>query len=159
MGVEVEMRKEVFKNFRLGLNVAYMYTDVKLPKDGGIYTDNQRALQGASPYLINADISYAPYLRGGDDRMILALVYNVQGPRIHSVGIFGLGDNKQLTLHTLDWVGSYSLGHHWSFKLTVKDLLNSKVRFRQDVPQINDKLEVEAFRPGTNAEIGFTYKF
>lgn len=62
--------------------------------------------------------------------MILALVYNVQGPRIHSVGIFGLGDNKQLTLHTLDWVGSYSLGHHWSFKLTVKDLLNSKVRFQ-----------------------------
>lgn len=159
MGVEVEMRKEVFKNFRLGLNGSYMYTDVKLPKDGGIYTDNQRALQGASPYLINADISYAPYLRGGDDRMILALVYNVQGPRIHSVGIFGLGDNKQLTLHTLDWVGSYSLGRHWSFKLTVKDLLNSKVRFRQDVPQINDKLEVEAFRPGTNAEIGFTYKF
>ncbi len=159
MGIEVEMRKELFKDFRLGLNGSYMYTDVKLPESGGIYTDNQRALQGASPYLVNADVSYAPSFREGKDRMILALVYNVQGPRIHSVGIFNLGDTKQLALHTLDFVGSYSIGRHWNLKLTVKDLLGSRIRFRQDIPQIQEKRIVEAFRPGTNAEIGFAFKF
>lgn len=159
MGVEVEMRKELFKNFRLGLNGSYMYTDVKLPEGGGIYTDNQRALQGASPYLANADVSYAPYFREGKDRMVLALVYNVQGPRIHAVGIFNLGDTKQLALHTLDFVGSYNMGRHWSLKLTVKDLLNSRVRFRQDIPQVREKRVVEAFRPGTRAEIGLAFKW
>lgn len=158
MGIELEIRKELFKDFRIGVNGSYMYTDVKLPSGGGIYTDNQRALQGASPYLVNADVSYAPTAQNGN-RTILALVYNVQGPRIHSVGIFELGDNKQLALHTLDFVGSYTFGGHWTAKLTVKDLLNSKVRFRQDVPQIDSKMDVESFRPGTNAEIGISYKF
>lgn len=158
MGIELEIRKELFKDFRVGVNGSYMYTDVKLPSGGGIYTDNQRALQGASPYLVNADVSYSPTAQNGN-KTILALVYNVQGPRIHSVGIFELGDNKQLALHTLDFVGSYSFGGHWIAKLTVKDLLNSKVRFRQDVPQIDSKMDVESFRPGTNAEIGISYKF
>ena len=158
MGIELEFRKELFKDFRLGVNGSYMYTDVKLPSGGGIYTDNQRALQGASPYLVNADISYAPYFKEVN-QMILALVYNVQGPRIHSIGIYGLGDNKQLSLHTLDFVGSYSFAKHWTAQLSVKDLLNSKVRFRQDVPEVDDKIMVESYRPGTNFEVGISYKF
>ena len=91
--------------------------------------------------------------------MVLALVYNVQGPRIHAVGIFNLGDTKQLALHMLDFVGSYNIGRHWSLKLTVKDLLNSRVRFRQDIPQVREKRVVEAFRPGTRAEIGLAFKW
>ena len=158
MGIEVEFRKELFKDFRLGVNGSYMYTDVKLPAGGGIYTDNQRALQGASPYLVNADISYAPYFKE-TNRMILALVYNVQGPRIHAIGIYDLGDNKQLALHSLDFVGSYSFAKHWTASLTLKDLLNSKVRFRQDVPQIDDKMMVETYQPGTNFSVGISYKF
>ena len=158
MGVELEARKELFKDFRVGVNGSYMYTDVKLPSGGGIYTDNQRALQGASPFLINADVSYAPYFKN-ENQMVLALVYNVQGPRIHAVGIYELGDNKQLTLHTLDFVGSYSFHKNWNVSLSVKDLLNSKVRFRQDVPQIDDKMDVEQYRPGTNIGIGISYKF
>ncbi len=158
MGVELEFRKELFKDFRVGVNGSYMYTDVKLPSGGGIYTDNQRALQGASPYLINADVCYSPLVKD-KNRTVLALVYNVQGPRIHSVGIFELGDNKQLALHVLDFVGSYSFGSHWSAKLVMKNLLNSKIRFRQNIPQIDSKVDVEAFRIGINTEIGIAYKF
>ena len=51
-GVEIEFRKELFKNFRIGANGSYMYTNVVLP-EGGVYTDSERALQGASPFLIN----------------------------------------------------------------------------------------------------------
>ena len=59
----------------------------------------------------------------------------------------------------MDFVGSYSFGGHWEAKLSLKDLLNSKVRFRQDVPEVDEKMDVESFRPGMNAEIGITYKF
>lgn len=158
MGVEIEVREELFKDFRVGFNGSYMYTDVKLTSEGGIYTDSQRALQGASPYLLNADISYTPRFKE-INQLILTLMYNLQGPRIHAVGIYGLGDNKQLPLHTMDFVGSYSFGGHWEAKFSLKDLLNSKVRFRQDVPEVGEKMDVESFRPGMNAEIGITYKF
>ena len=99
-----------------------MYTSVKLP-EGGAYTNNQRSLQGASPYLVNADLSYAPTLRNGD-QLTATLLYNLQGPRIHAVGISGLGDEKQEALHTLDLVLTYKLNDHFSLKLEATDLIN-----------------------------------
>ena len=156
-GVELEFRKELFEGFRLGANGSYMYTNVVLP-EGGVYTESERELQGASPFLINADLSYTPRF-GEESDMTLALVYNVQGPRIETVGIYGTGDVKQQTLHTMDFVASYAVNRHVSLRLQVKDLLNSTVRFRQEIPETGEEVEVESFRPGTNAEIGFTYTF
>ena len=156
-GVEIEFRKELFKNFRIGANGSYMYTNVILP-EGGVYTDSERALQGASPFLINADLSYTPRLRGESD-LTLALVYNVQGPRIETVGIYGTGNIKQQTLHTMDFIASYAINKHLSLRLQMKDLLNSTIRFKQELPTTGQKVEVESFRPGTNAEIGVSYRF
>ena len=146
-GVEIEFRKELFKNFRIGANGSYMYTNVVLP-EGGVYTDSERALQGASPFLINADLSYTPQLRGESD-LTLALVYNVQGPRIETVGIYGTGNIKQQTLHTMDFIASYAINKHLSLRLQMKDLLNSTIRFKQELPATGQKVEVESFRPGT----------
>ncbi len=157
-GVEIEGRKEIFKDFRVGANASFMYTNVNLPEGEGIYTESQRALQGASPYLVNADVSYAPRF-GEESQLILALVYNLQGPRIHTVGIYGLGDVKQDPLHTLDFVATYQINKHFSVKAEVKDLLNSTIRFKQDVPNVGEKITVESFQPGTGAEIGFSYRF
>ena len=155
-GIEVELRKELFKDFRVGVNGSYMYTNVKLAGNEGVYTENQRALQGASPYLANADVSYSPSW-GEDRRLALALVYNMQGPRIHTVGIFGLGDVKQDALHTLNFVGSFSFNRHLTLKWKVNDLLGSTARFRQKVPDTGRKVTVESYKPGTNAEIGISY--
>ena len=156
-GVEIEFRKELFKNFRIGANGSYMYTNVVLP-EGGVYTDSERALQGASPFLINADLSYTPQLRGESD-LTLALVYNVQGPRIETVGIYGTGNIKQQTLHTMDFIASYAINKHLSLRLQMKDLLNSTIRFKQELLATGQKVEVESFRPGTSAEIGVSYRF
>ena len=155
-GIELEFRKELFKDFRVGLNGSYMYTNVKLPGNDGIYTENQRSLQGASPYLLNADVSYTP--RWGEEKQLsLALVYNMQGPRIHTVGIFGLGDVEQDALHTLNFVGSFRMNNHFTLKWKVNDLLGSTARFRQDVPDTGEKVTVESYKPGTHAEIGISY--
>lgn len=157
-GVEIEIRKELLRNLRMGVNGSYMYTNVKLPEGEGIYTDSQRQLQGASPYLVNADISYTPTFRN-DKHLSLAFMYNIQGPRIHSVGIYSLGNVEQQALHTLDFVASYDFNKHLSSKVQLKDLLNSTVRFKQDVPSTGEVIEVESFKPGMGVEIGFTCKF
>ncbi|WP_338157965.1 TonB-dependent receptor [uncultured Phocaeicola sp.] len=154
-GLEVEFRKELVRDLRFGANASFMYTDVKLP-EGGAYTNTQRALQGASPYLVNADITYSPRF-GEVKQLSAALVYNLQGPRIQSVGISGLGDVKQQPVHTLNWVTSFKLNEKIAFKLQVNDLLNQPVIFKQEVPSTGEKVEVERFKRGTNFEIGVTY--
>lgn len=155
-GVEVEIRKNIVKGLILGANVSYMYTNVVLP-EGGAYTNTTRALQGASPYLANADLTYAPKFKNGDD-MSLALLYNLQGPRIQSVGVSGLGDVTQQALHTLNFVARYRFNEHCSISAKVNDILNRDVIFEQDVPLTGGKEVVERFKTGTNFEIGFTYK-
>lgn len=155
-GVEVEIRKNIVKDLILGANVSYMYTNVVLP-EGGAYTNTTRALQGASPYLANADLTYAPKFKNGDD-ISLALLYNLQGPRIQSVGVSGLGDVTQQALHTLNFVARYRFNEHCSISAKVNDILNRDVIFEQDVPLTGGKEVVERFKTGTNFEIGFTYK-
>ena len=154
-GVEIEFRKEIVKDLRFGVNGSYMYTNVKLP-EGGAYTNSQRALQGASPYLANADLTYSPAF-SNDHQLSVALLYNLQGPRIHSVGISGLGDIKQQPVHTLNFTGSYRFNRRFAVKLQVNDLLNQDILFKQEVPTTGDKVEVERFRKGTGFEVGFSY--
>ena len=155
-GVEVELRKQLLKDLRLGANVSYMYTNVKLP-EGGAYTNKERPLQGASPILANADLTYSP--RFSEERQLnLALLYNLQGSRIQAVGVSNLGDVKQQTLHTLNFSAGYDLNKHFSLKLQVNDLLNRDVIFKQEVPDTNGEVEVERYKRGTNFEIGFSYK-
>ena len=155
-GMEVELRKQLMKDLRLGANISYMYTNVKLP-EGGAYTNKERPLQGASPILANADLTYSP--RFGEERQLnLALLYNLQGSRIHAVGVSKLGDIKQQTLHTLNFSAGYDINSHFSLKLQVNDLLNRAVIFKQEVPSTGEEVEVERYKKGANLEIGFSYK-
>lgn len=155
-GVEVEVRKTLIPGLVIGANASYMYTNVILP-EGGAYTNTTRALQGASPYLVNADITYSPELENGQ-RLNLAVLYNLQGPRIQSVGVSGLGDVTQLPVHTLNFVAGYQINEHFNLSLKINDLLNRDIIFEQDIPQTGGKMEVERFKTGTNFEIGFAYK-
>ncbi len=154
-GVEVEFRKTFLRDFRLNVNATYMYTDVKLV-EGGAYTNLERPLQGASPYLGNADLVYSR--RFGADRLLnLVLSYNIQGPRIHAVGIAGLGDVIQQTVHTLNFNASYALKKHFSLTAKGINLLNRPIVFLQET-NAGQKLEVEKFRTGIGVEIGISYK-
>ena len=156
-GMEIEFRKELVRDLRLAANVSYMYTNVKLP-EGGAYTNKERSLQGASPILANADLTYSP--RFGEERQLnLALLYNLQGSRIHSVGIAGLGDVKQQAVHTLNFNANYSFSKRFSIKLQLDDLLNRAVTFKQEVPSTGRNIEVERYKRGTAIEIGASYKF
>lgn len=155
-GVEVEFRKELARNLKLGANASYMYTNVKLP-EGGAYTNKERSLQGASPILVNADITWTPRFKNDRD-LNLALLYNMQGSRIHAVGVSQLGDIKQQAVHSLNINAGYRINDHWSMKLQVNDLLGRDIVFKQEVPTTDSKVEVERYKYGTNFELGFNYK-
>lgn len=156
-GAEIEVKKKIINGLKIGANVSYMYTDVKLP-EGGAYTNKERSLQGASPILVNADITYTRNIKESN-RFTAALLYNLQGRRIHSVGVSGLGDVKQQTVHTMNVNLGYAIGSHWSLKAQVKDLLNRAMVFKQDVPNTGEEVEVESYKRGTSFDLGFSYRF
>ena len=156
-GVEIELRKTLVRDLRLGINGTYMYTNVKLP-EGGVYTNKERALQGASPYLLNADLTWTPRF-GGERQLNLALLYNLQGPRIQAVGISGLGDVTQRPVHTLNFSAAYRFSARAELKMQLTDLLNRALVFEQEVSQTNRTVEVERYRRGTGFEIGLNLKF
>ncbi|MGN1234007.1 MAG: TonB-dependent receptor domain-containing protein [Candidatus Cryptobacteroides sp.] len=154
-GVEAELRKELAKDLCLNVNASYMYTDVILP-EGGVYTNPERGLQGASPYLVNADITYSPQFRKGS--LSLALLYNLQGPRIHSVGLSGLGDVMQMPFHSMDFNAGWTFVSNISVSVGLSNILNSGMRLRQDIPQTGQRVEVEGWKEGIGCIIGLSWK-
>lgn len=156
-GIELEARKKLSAQWQAGINASLMYTNVKLP-EGGSYTNDQRALQGASPYLGNADVTWHPTFADGSG-LTMALLYNLQGPRIHAVGIAGLGDVEQKPVHMLNLNAQYSTAEHWQIGLKLTDLLARPIRFEQEVPQTGATPTVEEFKRGTNVELSLKYRF
>ena len=156
-GVEIEMRKELARGLRLGVNASYMYTNVKLP-EGGAYTNKERSLQGASPILLNADLTWS-HKFSNQGALNLALLYNMQGSRIYAVGVSQLGDIKQRAVHTLNFNAGYNINDRLGLKFQINDLLGRDMVYEQEVPATGQKVEVERFRRGQNFEIGINYKF
>ncbi|MDD4516405.1 TonB-dependent receptor [Massilibacteroides sp.] len=157
LGIEAELRKTFSPEWRAGANLSWMYTQVKLPEDG-VYTDKKRALQGASPYLANADITYSPTFENSN-KLNLTLLYNLQGPRIHTVGINTLGNVKETVRHTLDFNAGYAFNSKLNFKFQAKNLLNSTIRFRQEIAETGKEEVVEYYKTNTAIEVGVTYNF
>ena len=156
-GIEIEARKHITKELQIGANASFMYTDVKLPEGGGSYTNSQRALQGASPYLGNADITYTKEI-SENKKISLALLYNIQGQRIHAVGIAGLGDIKQKTVNTLNFNANMKWNKHFQTNIKFNDILDQSVVFKQNVPTIDKNITVEKFKKGLGVEIGIKYE-
>lgn len=156
-GVELEIRKKIVKDLKVDFNASYIYTHISLP-EGGTYTDRSRRLQGASPYLINLDINYAPKF-GDEKESSFSLVYNIQGPRINSVGIGGVNNVMEEAYHSLDFVSSYSLNSKIKLKFQAKNLINQEQKFSQKVADTGKKEIVESYKKGLSLGIGFSMDF
>lgn len=154
-GVELEVRKSITKDLKVDFNASYIYTHINLP-EGGLYTDKSRALQGASPYLINLDVNYSPKFKN-NKRMSLSAVYNLQGPRINSVGISGMNNLVEQEMHSLDFISTYSLNDKMKVKFQAKNILNSKSEFTQEVD--GKDMVVEYYKKGISVGLGFSMSF
>jgi hypothetical protein len=156
-GAEAELRKQLTPHLKIDFNASFIYTHISLPEEG-LYTDKKRQLQGASPYLLNLDVNYAPGL-SHDRQLSLSAVYNLQGPRISSVGINGVNNVVEEALHSLDLIALYGFGRGMKLKLQAKNLLNPEHTFTQKIKDAGKKETVGHFRKGTEVGINFTIDF
>ena len=156
-GVELEINKQLTKDVKVDFNASYIYTHISLP-EWGLYSDKIRQLQGASPYLLNFDLNYAPKF-GEEKQLSLSAVYNLQGARISSVGINGVSNVMEEAVHSLDFVTSYSFRKGMKLKLQAKNLLNPEHRYTQKIKETGRKETVEYFRKGIDVGLGFSIDF
>ncbi len=132
-GAEVELRKNLdflgkgWENLQLFTNAALIRSGIDLSK-GVSYFDSTRALQGQSPYIINAGLSYNIPAWG----INTTLVYNVIGDRIAQVGTVGYGDIYERHRNLLDFQISKHIWQHGEIKLTWSDIFRSEFMYYQD---------------------------
>ncbi len=171
-GIELEARKAIGKWFgaaendvwTAGINATIMKTEVEIDPNTVTFngsniapTNNSRQLQGASPYLINADISYKKELE--NHKLSSTLDFNIFGDRIYSAGGNGVGDIFEKGFGTLNFNFKDAVGEHWEFGLSAKNLLDPSVRRFQDQEDRNEEYTTYDFTRGVNVNLGVTYKF
>jgi TonB-dependent receptor len=163
-GVELELRKSLrgmtssafVDNFSLNLNGSLIFSNVDLG-DIPLAQARSRALQGQSPYIVNAAVYYS-----GPKRTNVNLIYNVFGARIFSVGDVLFPTIYERPRNSLDINFSKTIKDKITYKLGVTDLLNARYRFYQDSDR-NEKIDgnddvIFSFQRGTLLTFNISYK-
>ena len=120
-----------------------------------VLTNEKRPMQGASPYLVNFDLSYG---RTFSDNLkgTVTLAYNVFGKRVFAAGANGLGDQYELPVNTLNLVFRADIGKKWQANITCRNILDARFRIEQETPAgtslVND------YRVGSSFSAGFSYR-
>lgn len=172
-GVELDIRKNLgfigLKDFSWSFNGALIKSKVQFEKGA---KEEDRPMQGQSPYLINTGIFY----KNAPLKMDIALLYNRIGKRIIGVGRSegSTGDDSnarvphsyEMPRNTIDFSLAKKFGDHLELKLNVRDLLAEKIYYKQfaDVTYSDgSKKQVEeiarCYKPGRNIGLQAIYKF
>lgn len=155
LGAELDFRKKfgfLHKHLRdlyIAGNITWVWSQIDLDASSGIQTSNSRPLQGQSPFVINLQLGYDNV----DTGTRAALLYNVFGARISSVGALGAPDVFEQPYHQLDLVFRQTIGKGFSLSFKAKNLLDLPVVFTQ-----GEKV-TRTWQRGRSFSLGLTYNF
>jgi len=151
----------IWNDLSVGINATVLSSEIDLTDEVGadgaaqVSTNERRPLQGASPYLINADVSYkrtfSENLSG-----VVTLAYNVYGRRVFAAGENGLGDQYEQALQSLSLVVRADVGQKWSLNLKGSNLLDAEYRIEQETPE--GVALINAYRTGVGISFGASYR-
>ncbi|NVO01549.1 MAG: TonB-dependent receptor [Bacteroidetes bacterium] len=178
-GAEIEIRKsfqtlgkksnflKYFKDFSIVCNGTYIKSEVQFNKTR---LEENRPLQGQSPYIVNAGLFYQNDSIG----LNVSVLYNLIGKRIVTVGnpYQNTPDIYELPRNLFDIVITKKIGKHIQIKASVQDLFNDNVIFRQTIKFNQDtngdgigdgiverNQDMKIYSPGTYYSLGLTVNF
>jgi outer membrane receptor protein involved in Fe transport len=165
-GAELEVKKNLFTTstdhgdniLSGGLNLSYLYARQKLENPNAIFTKagGESALQGASPVLVNADLSYLFHGRGWD--WTSTVVLNYFSDRIYAIGTQGFNDVIEKGIPTLDFVTNANINKKWGVSLRVRNILDPEIRLERE-PAHGENIVLESFKMGTYLTLCVSYRF
>ena len=162
-GVEMELKKNLFSRqlpdnglskLSFGINGAYTYTCAKVPLASDP-TGSQ--LEGAAPWIANADLSYL--FRKGTKSLNTALVLNYFSNRIYTIGTQGYQDIVENGIPTLDFVASTQIGKYFSVSVKARNLLNSTHQLTRKGNADNKEVVLSKYKKGMDFSIGVSCNF
>lgn len=163
-GFEVEMRKKLdfiateLSNFSLGVNFAYIYSQVdisegelKLIRNNNSGASSKRLMFGQSPYIVNAILSYDNAQR----RINANFNFNVQGERLSVVSTGGVPNVYEQPRPVLDFNLKKGFSDRWSAKFSATNLLNSA--YRQTHEFNGEQYNFSSYKLGKSFSFGLSY--
>lgn len=169
-GIEVEARKnlhfisESLRSFSIGTNLTFVHSEVEMNENEllsrienarpGEEIGTTREMQGQSPYIINALLSY----NGLENGVEATMSYNVQGERLSIVGIGRNPDVFEQPFHALNLKLSKRLGPEGRIRasVSVQNILSDERQ--KDYTSFGASNEIfELLRPERTYRFGFSY--
>ncbi|SMF54565.1 TonB-dependent receptor domain-containing protein [Pseudobacteriovorax antillogorgiicola] len=154
-GAEVEWHKNLgfmgswANNFKTGGNIAYMYSRVRLSEDQqGIQTNDDRPLQGQSPYAVNLYLFYDNLKTDTE----LGLLFNQMGPRIATVGQKPFDDVYEQPLPQLDFTVGQAFAENYKLSFKVKNILDADSKYKQEGRETAFKEKSREYSLGLSAK-------
>ncbi len=165
-GIELEIKKNLdfigLDDFGVNFNGALIRSRVNFAEGSH---EKDRAMQGQSPYLVNAGIFYQPRDLG----LNVALLYNRIGRRIVGVGrslgngdnVVNIPDSYEMPRNSLDLSASKKFGDHFEVKLSLRNILSEDVSYKQFEETEHGEVEevTRKFNPGRNYSLSVSYTF
>lgn len=161
-GLELEIRKAIgtpgggrwLDRLYIVSNASLIHSRVDLGVVGS--QERIRALQGQSPYVINAGLYFQEEATG----LNFTALYNIFGKRIFMVGDNLFPSIYEMPRHVVDLTASKELGKRFTARLTISDIFNYPSRFMQDSDRdgkigANDET-ISTFRRGTYLTFAIT---
>ena len=168
-GIEFEIRKNLWNvedrsNLSAGFNFTYMYSEQKLDSEkvaeetnntiSVSFNDTKDGLQGASPLLLNADLTYR--IEAGTFKPTISLVGNYFHDRIYSLGNIQTGGNvMEKGIPTLNFISSAAIGDRLNISFNVKNLLDSKIERYQE--NAEGDTTTYSYKTGLDFSLGIKY--
>ncbi len=169
--VQLERISSVLSNFSFGMNTSLMYSKVEIEKvkDGlqspetiAVDTNPSRKLQGASPWIINADLKYESEF-SKDWKNTMTLVFNAYSKRIYAVGTNKLDNYYEMPFNKLDFIWGNKISDKWDIKLSAENILNPTYKIQMGDKsriQISESdLTVKSYKKGVGFSANLSYTF
>lgn len=170
LGGEIELRKsfdfitKAMKDLSVSLNVAYIYSKIKVENnDLADYSTTDRAMQGQSPWVVNAGLHYD----NNDVGFSGSALFNIAGRRIIRVGTVysGVkrGDVYEEPAPRLDVVLKQRVMKGAYIKLSFENLIDPEIEMTQKRPNVltgrTKNVTIEKYHEGRSIGFSYTHTF
>ncbi len=163
-GAELDLRKRLdffrfSKDFKIYLNLTYVVSAVaidSLELEAIKATDpsakSDRPMNGQSPYIINAMLSYEPLKSGWE----ATLAYNVTGPKLLINVKGGTPDIYGQPFHSLNFILKKRINNRFVLSFKAQNLLNAS--YKEIYKFRNREYIYRQYQTGLTFEAGISYK-